>query len=222
MGNIDCYVIDFGGNIDGCRYIGSWYNGFPNGKGQLTYPNGNILTGTFKDGQAYGTCKIEYNNGYIFEGEFMDGKRNGHGRLTTSCGDIFDCEYVNDEATGYGKYVKPGKYEFEGMFKAWMPNGFGRKKFYNGYIFEGRYKNGNVVGAGVFKFPDGTYIMCNTVKGDVANGMGKFVHKGVTYSGIFKNNEMITNIGVVRLQDYTYTLIPPEQLLLNLSVNIKN
>eukprot|EP00899_Mesostigma_viride_P026336 jgi/Mesvir1/6888/Mv09052-RA.2 len=65
----------------GTRYTGMWCDDFQEGKGLLTYSNGERLEGTFLGGLAHGTCIYRFENQDVFRGQFREGRRHGEGIL---------------------------------------------------------------------------------------------------------------------------------------------
>ena len=45
-----------------------------NGHGKMTFPDGSVFEGEFKDGKANGHGKMTFPDGGVFEGEYKDGK----------------------------------------------------------------------------------------------------------------------------------------------------
>ena len=55
-------------------YVGTFVNGWPEGKGTYTWENGARLEGTFKHARAHGRGVYVSAMGVRYEGEFVDGK----------------------------------------------------------------------------------------------------------------------------------------------------
>jgi hypothetical protein len=55
-------------------YVGTFANGWPEGKGTYTWENGARLEGTFRKGKAHGPGIYVSAEGARYEGEFVDGK----------------------------------------------------------------------------------------------------------------------------------------------------
>ena len=58
-------------------YEGECFEGRPNGKGQLTYNNGAVMLGNFKNGQPFGECRLQLVNGVVYDGDFREGGFDG-------------------------------------------------------------------------------------------------------------------------------------------------
>ncbi len=58
-------------------YVGTFVNGWPEGKGTYTWENGARLEGTFKRGRAEGPGVYVSAKGVRYEGKFVDGKLEG-------------------------------------------------------------------------------------------------------------------------------------------------
>ena len=57
----------------------------------------NMLKGIDMDG------KMTFANGNMYEGEFKDDMKHGEGKFTYANGDVYEGDYADDEAHGKGK-----------------------------------------------------------------------------------------------------------------------
>ena len=57
-------------------------NTVKSGKGKMTYANGDIYEGDWKDGNISGKGKMTYANKDIYEGDWKDGKMSGKGKMS--------------------------------------------------------------------------------------------------------------------------------------------
>ena len=53
------------------------WNGLPEGLGTLTFTNGSVFEGTFKQGKRTGKGKITYENGNIYSGLWVNDEYSG-------------------------------------------------------------------------------------------------------------------------------------------------
>jgi hypothetical protein len=61
----------------------------PHGKGKSTYPDsGLVYEGDFVGGKAQGRGKITFLNGDVYEGEFYNDKLHGRGKMSYANGTI--------------------------------------------------------------------------------------------------------------------------------------
>jgi hypothetical protein len=74
------------------KYKGEIIFGKPNGKGFVTFDNGETFKGELKDGVPNGQGTATYKNGSKYVGGWKDDKRNGQGTLTLENG----LKYVGD------------------------------------------------------------------------------------------------------------------------------
>lgn len=82
------------------------YNGYViaskmNGQGTLTFENGDVYEGQFKNGIFHGKGTYTSTNGWVYTGEFKNGYAEGKGKLTTE-----------GQATYEGTF-KQGIYQYE-------------------------------------------------------------------------------------------------------------
>ena len=97
------------------------YEGIPNGKGELSQPNGLKYVGMFKDGKIEGDGVLTYPNGKEYKGNFIDGKFQGQGQLTyeNSLGNYVG-SFKNGMLSGQGiqtRYFDDQTHVKEGIFK---------------------------------------------------------------------------------------------------------
>ena len=66
--------------------LGTWLCGKMHGEGQLTWPDGRIYRGSFRQNHqcGYGSSESPGPSGSVYEGSWKDGKMNGYGILKYS------------------------------------------------------------------------------------------------------------------------------------------
>jgi len=78
-------------------YNGAISNGKFNGQGKITYDNGTIYIGEFKDNLTSGQGTFIWSDGVKYFGEFQNGERNGLGIIELKNGEKFNVQYKNDK-----------------------------------------------------------------------------------------------------------------------------
>ena len=76
--------------IDGQHYEGFWKNNKANGKGRLIYANREVYEGDFKDDQAHGYGTFVHESGVKYEGMWVNNMEDGKGKETYPNGDVFE------------------------------------------------------------------------------------------------------------------------------------
>ena len=140
-------------NIKKSTYSDSEYNGQikdgkRNGKGIMSWNNGDIYQGEFKDGYRHGKGIYKYNTGAIYNGEWNMGFAEGLGimKYTDS---YYEGEWKKDKRNGKGKMIwtdenGKGIIIYEGEFKDGYRHGKGICKYKKtGEIYDGEWKKGN-------------------------------------------------------------------------------
>lgn len=123
----------------GCRFEGVQKNGRLEGRGKITFNDGTIYEGIFKDG-----CLVEgeirghngevikgkfeenflikgtmtFANGDFSEGEFRNNKLNGKGKkYKKALGTLYEGTFKDDDLDGPGKVIRSGHLVYQGMFQ---------------------------------------------------------------------------------------------------------
>lgn len=78
-----------------------------NGKGKLTFRDGRIQEGTFKDGMLNGKGKETYEDGAIVEAPFRKGLADGLGTLTETDGTVYTGMFEDGDLNGYVQETLP-------------------------------------------------------------------------------------------------------------------
>ena len=72
-------------------------DGFPEGLGSLTYPDGVKYVGIWKDDKRNGQGTYTWFDGDQYVGDWKNGERNGQGKETYSSGDYYEGEFKDGE-----------------------------------------------------------------------------------------------------------------------------
>jgi hypothetical protein len=102
------------------EYIGDLNaDGVRSGQGKLTWVNGDVYTGSWKEGMISGHGKKVYKtSGDIYEGSWEEGIISGKGKFTWATGDVYEGSWREGKKSGYGKMVyKEGSKVEEGVWK---------------------------------------------------------------------------------------------------------
>ena len=92
------------------------------GKGKISYSDGAVYDGYFKNGKRDGYGVLTFQDGFTVEGHFYKGQIDGIGKVTWPEGSYFIGEFRNGKQDGYGVEIAgstyyPGIWEF-GEYKA--------------------------------------------------------------------------------------------------------
>ena len=190
-------------------------NSLPNkrdGKGKMTFGDGRVYEGEWKDREINGYGIMKYPDGVIYEGDWLDEKFEGHGKIVTPQGITFEGEWTNNHKVGSFKETNSkGKtfyvqcsfdndsnigtelYETDVYYKGQMKNGLrnGNGKFFEkgGRYYEGEWLNGLKHGKGRENYENGTYYEGEWKYG-VREGFGKETYlDGSRYEGYWKDDK---------------------------------
>ena len=101
---------------DGEKYVGELKDGVQNGTGTFTYPDGRKYVGEWKDG-SYSKGTFSFRDGELYVGEWKNGKPDGKGTFTNSSGKYIG-EWRDGNKNGQGiDYTAKGAVEYSGLFK---------------------------------------------------------------------------------------------------------
>ena len=154
-------------------YKGYAKNGYPHGKGVMTYNNGTKYDGEFFENKINGKGKYTYANGDFYEGDFVNGIRTGKGKYIYATGNVYEGDFVNGKITGKGKMVFKSGTVYEGDWVDGKMHGKGRHVWgegqWKGDVYDGDWVNGSRTGYGVYTYASGKVLRGrfenNTFKG---------------------------------------------------------
>lgn len=130
---------------------------FCSGRGTLQEAGtGVVYTGEWSFGRAQGRGTLTYANGERHEGMFEHNQLTGRGTRFYPCGDKFDGEWANGKRQGPGKYWAISDYVYEGNWVDDWRHGHGIASYPNGDSYTGNFDHGQRSGFGTYEFKDGT------------------------------------------------------------------
>ena len=204
---------------------GSFVFGKLQGKGRITFSDGEIHEGIFEYGKLHGDGCIRYPDGRKEEGSFRHGELHGNGKRTLSDGEvhegIFDDGYFSGKGSiqypngrrdegvfrmrvlhGEGKITFPDGRKLEGMFENGLLHGMGKKTFSSGEIHEGMFEDEELTGKGCVVCPNGRKLEGMFRRGEL-HGKGKKTYPdGGISEGLFFNgyrvDSNISEIGSIQ------------------------
>jgi hypothetical protein len=90
---------------DGEVYTGTLKDGVPDGRGYFREPNGDQYEGDVRMGELTGVAEVLYVNGDDYKGELRKGKPDGTGTMTFALGGRYEGGWKNGTPSGPGKIV---------------------------------------------------------------------------------------------------------------------
>ena len=126
------------------------------GKGLMTWPNGDRYDGEWKKGVMDGEGTYTYAAaGYSYTGQWVKGNIKGHGTFRFNNGNVMEGDWTSaGNGTGYLLFADGTRYD--GPFLSGAPHGQGVKIWANGDRYEGTFVQGHLTGQGTMQFADGT------------------------------------------------------------------
>lgn len=177
-------------------YEGNYVNGKGNGKGRMTWKNGEFYEGDFVNGLREGKGKYTMANGDVYEGEHADGIRHGKGKLTYANGKVEEGIWSYGELEPKPVIIGPGKAKFEWNDKTYVGayvngkrTGKGKLTTLNGDVYEGDFVDGQYHGKGKLTWESGGggYFEGEFANNRLIYGKGKVTSfNGDVYTGEFK------------------------------------
>jgi len=132
--------------------------------------------------------KVTYSNGDVYEGSFKNNKRHGQGTYIYKDGGKLSGSFYED-LPSFGTETYVGKWKgdkYTGSFSKWKKHGQGTYSFSNGDVYEGSFKNNKRHGQGTYSWKDGRKYI-GQWKNDKQNGQGTFFWSGGKYVGQWKD-----------------------------------
>jgi hypothetical protein len=142
-------------------YEGKWKDGKENGPGKYTWacpgmPVGDVYEGEFKDEEyRHGTGKMTYINGDVYVGEWKDNSKNGTGKMKWADGDVYVGKWRWGELEGKGTYTYVSGDVYVGEWKDGKENGPGKYTWVDGRVYNGEWKDGKKHGKGTYTYVNG-------------------------------------------------------------------
>lgn len=157
------------------------------------YDDGSIYQGQIApDGQRSGKGRMTFANGDIYEGEFKNDSFQGYGVLTLKAGARFECNWVDGKISGEGIYYGSDGSKLEAIWQEDSPIS-GTYHYAGGAIYKGSLnKEWHRHGQGIVLMPDGSKIEASWEDNAATNAIVTFVN-GVKYQG--KLNTDLENDG---------------------------
>lgn len=138
-----------------------------------------------------GPVKITYEDGSIDEGEYKNGDRDGLWKLTKTDGSVMEAEYIDGQANGPAKATHADGSVLLGEYKNGKPHGIWQKTASDGTVLELVYEdgirkesNGKQVNA------DGSVFEIQIKDGDLVHTFKETSPDGTVIEGEFKGDDL--------------------------------
>jgi len=133
------------------------------GHGKMTYSDGDVYEGEWKDGKKQGFGELRTGSGNHYKGYFEEGLRCGEGMQTwPNGGSLYKGTWRAGDPHGRGRMIHQNKMTFTGMYEGEYRNGkregSGYWQFSNGDTYDGRWSSGRIDGVGLYRAVDGYSI----------------------------------------------------------------
>ena len=175
---------------NGDIYEGEMKNSVPDGKGKISFSNGENYIGDFVLGEMTGNGTFIFADKTIYKGGIKNGVFNNEGILKWNNGTEYHGYFVDSLLCGKGKIFNIQGEEYDGDFDKNEFNGHGIYLFNNGDQYEGNFEYGIKKGKGRYKRNDKI-----TFEGfwndDLPNGKGTISYKGNKIKGYWRNGTLI-------------------------------
>jgi len=172
--------------IDGDKYDGNWKNSLYHGYGKMEFSTGEYYDGYWKNGLQHGKGTYKYISGIIYDGFWKNDLYNGIGKLVNN-NRIYNGNWKNGKRKGYGVQIYSDNYVYEGNWKNNLHHGIGKLTI-NYNIYDGIWKNDLRSGYGKQIYSNGN-VYDGDWKDDVYHGNGKLTYyNGDIYEGEWKYN----------------------------------
>ena len=109
-------------------FDGMWSNDLKNGFGVLKKSFA-TYEGNFVDDKMDGKGKMSWANGDVYEGEFKQDMKHGMGRIRYKLGDFYEGQFFEGKMDGTGTYIWENGMKYRGTFKQGILSGEGRIEY---------------------------------------------------------------------------------------------
>lgn len=160
------------------------------GKGLMTWPNGDRYDGEWKKGLQDGEGTYTYAAaGYSYSGHWVKGYIKGHGTFRFNNGNVMEGDWTA-MGTGTGYLVFADGTRYDGPFVNGAPHGQGIKVWANGDRYEGNFVMGHMSGQGTITFKEDGTTYSGMWVNDHRDGQGTCrFGNGATYEGQWRNDK---------------------------------
>ncbi len=155
--------------------------------GSVTFSDGRIFFGKFKNNQLNGEGKMSVPDGKACEGRWMDGVFV-EGTVKFSDGSKLTGPWRDGVLNGQGSFTSSA-FSYVGEYRDGKANGLGTNVWSNGDKYVGEYRDDRIHGHGTFTWADGGKYV-GDFSDDSPNGQGAFLHpNGTLYVGEWKSGK---------------------------------
>lgn len=175
-------------------FEGDFVRGKRSGKGKLSWTNGTVYYGDWKDDRLHGTGVLELPSGLKYEGEFQHNKFHGQGTLRWKNGKHYVGSWKDNLRSGTGVLTYPAddsrhRMEYTGEWSKGMRHGQGVMRWTNGALYEGEWNYGKRDGFGKHTFPS-RQVYIGTWKKGLREGKGtRYFPNGDRYVGEWQKDK---------------------------------
>ncbi|TRY58794.1 hypothetical protein DNTS_009770 [Danionella cerebrum] len=190
MSRTASYTFYKDGRLKEAKYEGRWVSGKPHGRGVVKWPDGQMYTGTFKNGLEDGFGDYVAPNKTPsacdhYQGQWKDGKMHGFGIFRYASGEVYEGSFQDNMRHGHGM-LRNGK------LNSTSPS-----------VFIGQWQYDRKSGYGVFDDITRGEKYMGMWLDDQRQGNGVVVTQfGLYYEGAFSSNKMM-GTGVLLAEDDT-------------------
>jgi hypothetical protein len=129
------------------KYEGEYRAGKLNGKGVMTWPDGDRCAAVWRDDKRNGQGVYTWADGDRYAGDYRDDKMTGHGVYSFASGNRYEGEFLNDRFDGQGVKTWTTGERYEGEWRDGKANGSGtlvtRGGTYKGFWSDGCFDAGD-------------------------------------------------------------------------------
>ena len=125
-------------------YEGQFKHGKREGKGKLSFDDGNYYEGNFKNDKFDGEGYFKFNDGREYKGNWKENEMNGEGVFIWNENQKYEGQYKDSRREGHGTYYFGENNYFQGNWLNNLPHGEG-KLCHNGKVVEGLFRYGKLL-----------------------------------------------------------------------------
>lgn len=175
--------------LDKGHYEGYVNNNKPDGNGAMTYANGSVYYGKWKDGKWNGQGTYETADSIAITSNWNYGAIDGNTSITTP-EFSYEGDYYDGYPHGYCQIIVPGQYSYVGYIDEGDKTGYGELSINNGDSYKGDWSDNFFDGDGIYTYSSQHATYDGQWHSGLQDGIGYYQCPDFAYRGEWEEGWM--------------------------------